>query len=93
MRETRIEQALTAAVQARGGLCWKLTSPGTAGVPDRLIILPDGAHGFIEVKRPGGKLRPIQQHRLNQLHALDQPAYVIDQPNQIERVLDEIQTT
>ena len=36
MREKSIEEKLTKAVQQNEGVCWKFTSPGTAGVPDRL---------------------------------------------------------
>ncbi|MDV6239876.1 VRR-NUC domain-containing protein, partial [Trueperella bernardiae] len=38
MNEHAIEQHLKKAVEAIGGLCWKFTSPGTAGVPDRICI-------------------------------------------------------
>lgn len=92
MRETIVEQALTRAVHARGGLCWKFTSPGTAGVPDRIVILPEGKIGFIEVKAPGQHPRPIQQHRIAQLRARHIPALVLDHPNQIEGALNAIRT-
>ena len=93
MRERTVEQALTRAVQAHGGLCWKFTSPGLAGVPDRIIVLPGGHVGFVEVKAPGQKPRPIQTHRLNQLRALGIPALVVDHPDQIERALNAIRTS
>ncbi|HAT1138348.1 TPA: VRR-NUC domain-containing protein, partial [Corynebacterium striatum] len=32
MNEHAIEQHLKQAVEAIGGICWKFTSPGTAGV-------------------------------------------------------------
>lgn len=31
-----------------------------AGVPDLLIIGPTGTHGWLEVKKPGGSMRPDQ---------------------------------
>lgn len=93
MRETTVEQALIRAVHTAGGHCWKFTSPGLAGVPDRLILLPGPHVGFIETKAPGGKPRPIQQHRINQIRALGIPALILDHPNHIEEALHEIQTT
>lgn len=93
MRETTIEQALIRAVHAHGGLCWKFTSPGLAGVPDRIIILPGGHVGFIELKAPGKKPRPLQTHRLGQLHALGATALTIDHPDQIEGALRAIRTS
>ena len=54
MREKTIEQKLVQAVKAKGGIAPKFVSPGFSGVPDRLILLPDGKCGFVEVKAPGG---------------------------------------
>lgn len=88
--EKQVEQALTRAVQKRGGLCWKLVSPGTAGVPDRLILLPGGHVGFAEVKAPGGKIRAIQKHRIRGLRQLGMSAHIINNPARIEEVLNEI---
>ena len=42
MREKTVEQKLVQAVRAKGGVCWKFTSPSTVGVPDRVVILPGG---------------------------------------------------
>ena len=91
MKEKQIEQALKQAVEARGGICWKLISPGTTGVPDRLILMPAGHIGFVEVKTPGGKPRPIQKHRIKQLQNLGFTALVLDALDDIEAVCDAIQ--
>ena len=48
MREKTIEQKLVQAVKAKGGIAPKFVSPGFSGVPDRLILLPDGKCGFVE---------------------------------------------
>lgn len=93
MNEKQLEQKLTKAVKQRGGQAWKLTSPGLAGAPDRLILLPKGRHGFIETKTTGQKPRPIQTKRHQDLKQLGHPTYVIDHPNQIKETLDAIQTT
>lgn len=92
MREKIIEQNLVQAVRRMGGIAPKFISPGWPGVPDRLILLP-GAHlAFVEVKAPGKTLRPLQVKRKGQLEALRFRVYVIDHPDQIGGVLDEIQT-
>ena len=57
MREKQIEQKLVKAVKARGGVCPKLVCPAFDGMPDRLVLLPDGHVGFAEVKAPGKKPR------------------------------------
>ena len=93
MRESAIEQKLARTVQNMGGLAPKFTSPGTAGMPDRLILLPGGRLAFVEVKAPGMQLRPLQVFRKRQLEALGFRVYCIDDPKQIGGVLDEIQSS
>ena len=90
MREKQIEQRLVKAVKARGGLCPKLVSPGTDGMPDRMVLLPDSHMGFVEVKAPGEKPRPLQQRRHEQLRELGYKVSVRDDPEQIPPILDEI---
>ena len=92
MREKLIEQNLVQAVRRMGGIAPKFTSPGWAGAPDRLILLPGGRLAFVEVKAPGKTLRPLQVKRKGQLEALGFRVHVIDRPEQIGGVLDEIQT-
>lgn len=90
MREKQIEQRLVKAVKAQGGLCPKLVSPGTDGMPDRMVLLPDSHMGFVEVKAPGEKPRPLQQRRHEQLRELGYKVSVLDDPEQIPPILDEI---
>ena len=59
MREKNIEQQLVKETKLRGGLCEKWNA-GTVGLPDRVVLLPDGKIGFVEVKAPGENPRPIQ---------------------------------
>ena len=92
MLEKHIEQKLVQAVHRMGGLAPKFISPGWAGVPDRLILLPGGHLAFVEVKAPGKTLRPLQVRRKGQLEALGFQVYVIDRSEQIGGVLDEIRS-
>lgn len=55
MREKVIEQKLVKAVRAAGGIAPKLASPGFDGMPDRMVLMPGGRIGFVEVKAPGEK--------------------------------------
>lgn len=65
--EKALECLLKKQVKKLGGLCWKLVSPGTAGVPDRLVVMPDGRVLFVELKGPAGRLSAIQQVRIKEL--------------------------
>ncbi len=93
MREKIIEQQLVKAVKARGGVCPKFTSPGMDGMPDRLVLLPQGCIGFVEVKALGEKPRPLQIHRYEQLRRLGFRVFILDHPEQIGGILDDIQST
>ena len=87
MREKTIEQKLVAAAKAAGGMAPKFVSPGFDGMPDRIIILPGGRIGFVEVKAPGKKPRPLQVTRHKKLRSLGFPVYVIDDPEQIQDMI------
>lgn len=90
MRESYIEEILALAVKKRGGLALKFVSPGLSGVPDRLLLFSNGKLAFVEVKAPGGKLRPLQIKRKGQLESLGFLVYCIDDVKAIGGLLDEI---
>lgn len=90
IREKQVEQALVKETRQSGGMCPKLVSPGTDGMPDRLVLLPEGRMGFVEVKASGKKPRPLQQKRHEQLKDLGYTVAVLDDPQQIPEILDEI---
>lgn len=48
-------------VEQLGGLCWKFTSPGTVGVPDR-IVLHEGRVYFVELKTERGRRSKVQKY-------------------------------
>lgn len=58
--EIDTERYLSEQTRVRGGDCLKFSSPSTAGVFDRLIMLPRGVAVFVEVKRFGESLSPLQ---------------------------------
>ena len=90
MREKTIERKFTDAAKARGGLAPKFTSPGFDGMPDRIVLMPGGHMAFVEVKAPGKVPRPLQEARHRMLRELGFPVYVLDRPEQIGGILDEI---
>ena len=92
MREKEIEKKLRLAVKQVGGICLKLVSPGFDGMPDRMVLLPNERIGFVEVKAPGEKPRPLQLSRHRLLRRLGFRVYVLDDAEQIGGILDEIRT-
>lgn len=93
MREKEIEKKLVMEVKKRGGICPKWVSPGFAGVPDRIIMLPDGKIGLVEVKAPGEVPRPLQLSRHRLLRRLGFKVFVLDGIEQVGGIIDEIQST
>jgi hypothetical protein len=93
MREKAIEGKLVQMVKATGGIAPKFVSPGFAGMPDRIVLLPDGHIGFVEVKASGEKPRPLQLSRHRLLRQLGFKVYVLDDEQQIGGILDEIRAT
>lgn len=92
MNEKFIERKLVTAVKARRGIAPKLVSPGYAGMPDRLVLLPGGVFAFVELKAPGMKPRTLQATRHEMLRRLGFKVYVIDGTEQIGEMLNELQT-
>lgn len=92
MREREIERKLVSAVKSRGGICPKFVSPGFDGMPDRVVLLPHGKLGFVEVKRPGEQPRLLQTARHRLLRKLGFLVFVLDGEEQIGGVIDEIQS-
>jgi len=67
MRESQIEKSLSQRIKARGGLCYKFISPSNPGVPDRIIITPDGRTVYVELKTEIGRLASIQQWQISEM--------------------------
>ena len=93
MDEKFIEKKFTEAVKKGGGLAPKFVSPGLNGVPDRIVLLPDGHMAFAELKAPGKEMRPLQRSRKRQLESLGYRVFLVDDINKIGGVIDEIQRT
>ena len=92
MTEKELEYSLVNEVKRRKGRAYKFVSPGVNGVPDRLVLLPRGRAGFIEVKAPGKQMRPNQIKRKGELEALGFLVYCLDDPEKIGEVLHGIES-
>ena len=94
MLENTIERYFCRKIKELGGLALKLSPTGTAGLPDRLVLLPGQRIVFVEFKAPGKKPRPLQQKRINELQKLGFKAVCLDSYQKVdaflEAVLDEV---
>jgi len=85
--EASIEQTSKAWLELRKGKLIKIQ--GTAGWPDRLALLPNGRHFFVEFKKPGGELSLLQRHTLRSLRDIGHEAFEVDNITLFKRLVNE----
>ncbi len=93
MLEKQIEYELVSGAKRLGGIALKFVSPGMSGMPDRLVLLPEGKMGFVELKAPGKKPRVLQEKRHRDLRNLGYRVYVLDKAEKVGEVLDDIHSS
>lgn len=76
--EKYLEKKLVKVVEQVGGMCIKIHNPYYRGLPDRLVILPDGGIVWVELKTLGKKPTKLQQLAHEELRKREQLVYVID---------------
>ena len=72
MLEKKIETYFVQTVKNLGGKAYKFSSPAHRGVSDRIAIMPNGVVWFVEIKRPNGKLTPLQELFAKEMERLGQ---------------------
>ncbi len=91
--EEAVEDRLVREVEKRGGKAYKLESPGTKGIPDRLVILPGGRIYFVECKRPkGGRFTKLQKYRASELQKLGCQVRSTKNYEEIEAFIREVES-
>ena len=86
--EQTIEQHAVREAKKRGGKALKFTSPSTKGVPDRLIILPGGKVGFLELKSSIGKPTKLQIYWLKYLEKLGCRTGIANSKDSVNQFMD-----
>jgi hypothetical protein len=86
--EKAVEKYLLKRTNKYGYLCYKFQSPANSGVCDRILISLTGIVFFIETKRPGGKLRKLQEKFIKDLKARGQTVYVLYDKLEVDKFLD-----
>lgn len=89
MRESTLERYLVRAVQAEHGVCWKWSSPGITGVPDRICIMPGGIIIFVELKTPAGRLSPRQKKVIQTIEILQANVRVVYSKKDIDLLMSD----
>ena len=92
MLEKEVEKFLVREVKKIGGVSFKFISPGNAGVPDRIVILPTGKVVFVELKTDKGKLTKLQEVQIKKISDLGADARVLRGVEGVKEFINEIQS-
>lgn len=84
MLERDVEAYFRKAVLAAGGVAFKFISPSHRGVSDRIVCLR-GQTWFVELKRPGGRLSPLQRVFAAEMQRLEQNYVCLSGKEEIDR--------
>ena len=90
MLEKELEKKFVEKVKEFGGRAYKFVSPGNDGMPDRLVVLPGGHIGFVELKQKGRKPTKLQKKQMQRLKELGCFVYILDDPEEIDKVISAI---
>jgi hypothetical protein len=90
MLEKDIERKVVAYAKSKGVLCYKFASPGNRGVPDRILIGPNGNVCFLELKRPGQKPTALQFHVIDTLRKQGANAGWVNDLSVAKSVIDQL---
>lgn len=88
--EKSIEAACRRYAKARGCLFLKMDPRRHIGIPDRLVVLPNGRVCWVEFKRPGEEPTTIQWNRIAKLQKMNQKADWIDDAVDFRKWLDRL---
>lgn len=88
MLERDIEAKLIKEVRRLGGRAYKWVSPGSNGVPDRIVIMPGGKIIFVELKTTTGRLTDLQKMQQRILRQLGCDIRTIYGPDQVQGFID-----
>lgn len=83
MLESKIQSQIVKALEDQGWTVIRPISLSKSGYPD-LFCFRSGRTLFIEVKRPGQKLRKLQEFRKRELELQGFKVLVIDNPKQLK---------
>ena len=88
MKERDVEVLLREGVKQLGGKAYKWVSPGNAGVPDRIVILPGGKVIFVELKQENGRLTRLQKVQQETLRRMGAAAVTLRGAGDVKMYLD-----
>lgn len=90
MREKIVEIYLREQIKKLNGIAYKFVSPGNAGVPDRLVLLPNGRTIFVELKAPGKKTSVLQDRQIARIRKLGFQVEILDSVDKVDEFIEKM---
>tara|TARA_Y100001963_G_scaffold158450_1_gene258125 strand:+ start:1938 stop:2231 length:294 start_codon:yes stop_codon:yes gene_type:complete len=89
MLERDIEKRFVRLAKHFNCLCYKWHSQSTKGVPDRILILPNGEVHFVELKTEKGRLSKWQRIIADELVAYSTNYICLHGPKEVDKFFKE----
>lgn len=86
MLERVVESTLVRV--CRDNCVWPMKGENVPGFPDRILIGPDGRIAFVETKRPGKGLEPLQKMQRDRLRRQGHLCEKIDHPDEVQPFIE-----
>ena len=90
-RESEVEGYLKRRLCGLGIDCVKYVPDQLPGMPDRMLLLPDGKVMWVELKTDGGRVSPLQMYRHAWLRKLGHDVRVVWDKQQVDELVEEIE--
>lgn len=90
MLEKEIEKKLVEGIRRLGGRAYKWVSPGSNGVPDRIIVMPGGRILFVELKTSTGVVSKLQKMQIRMLSQMGCDVRVVFGMDGVQDLLDKL---
>ena len=88
--EKDVETHLRKQVKNLGGKALKFPAFWVTGIPDRLLVLPNGMICWVETKQASGDIKPHQHRRINWLRDLGFWVEVIWTKDEVDELIKRI---
>lgn len=90
-QERDIETYFRHRIETAGGVAFKFVSPGNAGVPDRIVILPWGRVVFVELKQAKGRLSGMQKWQRERIRKRGGTVRTLWSKEQVDEFMQEME--
>ena len=88
LSESELVSRLKATLRAQGCMVVKGLFPWDRGMPDLIVIWPDGRVHWVEVKREGEQAAAMQRFQMRELARRDQAVYIVEGEEGVRLYID-----